>query len=213
MSGGLSRDEKKARKAIEPAFNQAFKTAAKAKGWSYLKPTAFKQIGEWFVAFDPVVWTDERLAELWANIKPFEIDELMSRIMGFKGLAAHPLSLRARGPHCVVRPMRTISIESGGDVDAMLRISSDFMDDTISFLSTLSLADFVEICREDLPAGQVSANFVAALVLSGRREEALEACESAISSKQWGGPARMTDDGRMYSFFEFAKRWIANEST
>lgn len=210
MSSGLSKDERKARRSIEPAFNQAFRVRTKSIGWGYLKPTAFKQLGEWFVAFHPVIWSDERRAQLSANIKPFAIDELMSRIMGFGSLEGSPLSLRARGPYCLVRPIRTASIESDGNIDAMLLASSSFMDEAVSFLDVLSLDDFVEFSRDDVPAGKISVNAVAALILAGRTDEALEASEAAIAAKQSDGPARMTEDGHILSFFDLAKRWIKN---
>ena len=209
----LTRDEKKARRELDKAFQAAHKQQAKAAGQGYLKPTAFKRIGEWFVTLDPVIYTDAARAELQATVKPFAIDDLISRILGFDGLDGSPLSLRARGPHALVLPIWTRDIETGGNVEAMLSLSADFAEEVASKVQSLSLVNFIEFISKDGPAGQVSYNHVAAMILANRPDEALVLCEKAVASKQWGGPARVTEDGRMVGFFELAMGWLRRKDS
>lgn len=204
----LTREEKSARRSLEKAFQTAHKQQAKSAGWGYLKPTAFKRIGEWFVTLDPIIWTDAERAQLQATIKPFAIDDLMSHIMGHGGLDGSPLSLRARGPHTLVIPMWTQDIEAEGNIDAMLRLSADFAEEVCAKVQSLLLDDFIEFVSRDYPVGKVKCELVAAMILNNRLGDALTLCEQAIATKQWGGPARVTEDGRIIGFFEFAKLWI-----
>jgi hypothetical protein len=206
----LSSDERKARRNLEKEFLPAFKQQAKSQGWGYLKPTAFQCVGEWFVSINPVVYTETRRTELQATVKPFAIDDLMSRICGFDGLEGTALSLRARGPHCLVLPMWTIDIDSDRDLAKMLDASAAFFSAVASKVNNLTLADFVSFVGEGAAPGQISYNHVAALILAQRDNEALVLCRRANEIKQWGGPAKVTEDGRMIGFFELASAWLQN---
>jgi hypothetical protein len=205
----LTRGEKKARKELSKAFDASFKIEAKQAGWGYIKPTAFKRIGDWFVCLNPSISTEAERAQLMGTVKPFAIDDLMSKILGFGGLEGTPLSLRARGPYSLVVPMFTTSIEAGGRVDAMVGLASDFMREIEPRAGQLTYEDFITFV-DDRPSGTVGDNQVAARILAGRKEEALSLCESAIASKQHGSNARVTEDGQIVSFFELARHWIRN---
>ena len=204
----LTRDEKKARRDLEKSFQAEFKKQSKAAGWSYLKPTAFKRMGEWFVGLNPIIWTDAKRAQLQVTVKPYDLDDLMSRILGFGGLDGSPLSLRTRGPHALVVPIWSHNIESEGDLDKMLSNSTEFIDEVPSKLATLSLDDFIKFVATGGPANSVSYNHVAALILAKHPGEAHALCQQAIASKQWGGPARMTESGQIIGFFELTKQWL-----
>jgi len=204
----LTRNEQKARRELEKAFQPAFKQEAKAAGWGYLKPTSFKRIDEWFVSLNPVIWTDSNRFQLQVNVKPFMIDDLMSRIIGFEGLDGTHLSLRARGPHCLVTPMFIEDISSETDFDRMLVRSTEVMASLNGRIGSLSVNDFVEFAANGVPPDHVGYNHVAALILAERSEEALSLCERAMAIKQWGGPARVREDGQMIGFFELAAKWI-----
>ena len=204
----LKRDEQQARKAIVKAFDGRFRAWAKARKWGYLKPTAFLKASEWFVDFSPGINTDIHRAVLSCKVKPFALDDLVSRILLFEGLDGKPLSLRARGPHCLVRPMFDVSVENEiDDVNAILKIAEKFSDEALGQIASLTLDDFIAFCGDGF-AERVSIEQVAALILANRNDEALHLCEKAILTKQWGGPARMTDDGKLIGFFELARRWI-----
>ena len=207
----LNREEQKARRGLEKAFQSGLKLQAKATGWGYLKPSFFKRIGDWFVDLHPTFWTDAERSKISACVKPFAIDDLMSRILGFEGLDGPPLSLRARGPHCLVRPMFDRSVECGGDVDRMLDIAADFSIVVTSDVKALSLDDFIDFTADDVPEGQVSVNQVGALILAGRSEEAVVLCNKAVAARQWGGPARTSADGRIVGFFELARAWLQKD--
>ncbi|MFK0299908.1 hypothetical protein ACIQTU_11905 [Brevundimonas sp. NPDC090276] len=210
MAGGtadkLSSAERRMRRELAKSFDAAWKPRAKAAGWGYIRPTSFKQIGEWFVYVDPQISTERNRSEITATFKPFYIDDLISRIMGFNGLDEAPLSLRARGPHCLVIPMYTSSIERDGNLGEMIEAAEIFLTSLRTRVEALTLDDFIAFTAP--AAGQVSANQVAALIMAGRDEEADALCKLAIAIKTWGGPARVASDGRMVSFFELAARWI-----
>jgi hypothetical protein len=205
---GLTSAEKKARKTLEKSFEASLRIAAKNAGWSYLKPTPFARYGEWFVSISPLIWTDEIKAQAQANIKPFGIDDLMSRILCFGSLAEKPLSLRARGPYCLVRSMLTSDIERGGNVDLMIGATLEFMKETASILENLTMDQFIEFCRDDRPIGMISDNLVAALILANRTPEARVLCDEAIANNQMGSNGRSIEDGRIVGFFELATRWM-----
>lgn len=203
----LSREHKKARKALASEVDAAFKAAARARKWGYLKPTAFLRFDDWFVSFDLTVSTEARRSEIQVKIKPFALDDLVSRIMLHDGLDGTPLSLRARGPHCLVVPYFSQSIENDReDAEAMVEAAVGFAEASLKRIETLTLNDFIEFSRN--PSGNVSVNQVAALILAGRNDEALQLSEAAILAKQWGGPARITEGGQMVGFFELARRWL-----
>lgn len=202
----MSGDEKRARRELVKSFDVAWKPKAKAAGWGYVKPTSFTKIGDWFVYLDPMISTERNASVVSATVKPFLIDELISRILGFEGLDGAPLSLRARGPHCLVIPMFTCAIESGGDLSRMIELAAEFSESMPARVEVLTLNDFIALAAP--PAGQISVNQVAALILAGREEEASAFCDLAIAAKQWGGPARVTADGKIVSFFHFASQWI-----
>ncbi|OWQ94417.1 hypothetical protein CDQ91_15700 [Sphingopyxis witflariensis] len=200
----LNGAEKRARRELGKLFDAAWKREAKAAGWGYLKPTSFKRIDDWFVYLDPEISTERNSSKISAAVKPFAIDDLMSRILGFEGLDGTPLSLRARGPHCLVVPMFSSSIE--GDLNRMIELATEFSKTMPVRVEGLTLADFADFSAA--PAGHVSAEQVAALILAGEEEEAAKLCDLAIAIKQWGGPARTTADGKIVSFFHFARQWI-----
>jgi hypothetical protein len=204
----LSRDQKKARRDMEALIHKEFKTDSKTRKWGYLKPSAFNKLGDWFVCIQPMIWTDEVKSQIWACVKPYAIDDLISKILGFDGLDGSPLSLRARGPHCLVRPMVISSIESDGDVDLMMSLTRKFFLEFDGKISALSLNDFIAFSHDDVPVGKVSVNETAALILADRGEEASRLCDQAIDSKQLGGPSRVTEDGRIIGFFELTKQWL-----
>jgi hypothetical protein len=204
----LTREEQKARRELEKAFQASLKQQVKAAGWGYIKPTSYKRIGEWLVALHPVVWTDAERSEMWAWVKPFPIDDLISRILGFEGLDGKPLSLLARGPHCLVRPMYICAVESGGDLNRMTGLASEFSKKVTASVEALALGDFIAFTADDVPVGKVSVNQVAALILAGRSDEATALCEKAVAAKQWGGPARAAADGSVVGFFELALAWL-----
>ncbi|WP_423601988.1 hypothetical protein [Sphingomonas sp. MS122] len=207
------RDEQRLRKAMAIEFDRTFKASSKLRKWGYLKPTAFVRRGAWFVAFHPTIWVDARRSELGISVKPFALDDLVSRIMLHDGLDDTPLSLRARGPHCLVRPMFVGSIESDGrDVREMDALANRFADESLDRVAGMTLDDFIEFTRDDVPPGKASVNHVAALILVGRHREAMQLCDMAISTKQWGGPARIDERGATTGFFELAGRWIGREA-
>ena len=150
----LNRDERAARRALEKQLLPAFKQQTKEDGWGYLKPTAFRRVGEWFVAVNPIVYTERYRTALQATVKPFAIDDLMSRICGFEGLENAALSLRARGPHCLVLPMWTIDIESNGSLPDMLNAAAAFLRDVVARVNALALTDFVSFAGEAPPPGR-----------------------------------------------------------
>lgn len=206
----LNRDQKRERRELAKAFDDAWKREAKLSGWGYLKPTSFKSIGEWFVYMNPTISTERFASDISATVKPLLIDDLMSRIMGFDGLDGTPLSLRARGPHCLVVPMFSCSIEKEGDLADMVEAGLDFLNSMPSRIAATTMEDFIAIAAS--PLGQVSANQVAALILGGREQEAADLCRDAIAANQWGGPARTTAEGKVVTFFHFALRWIGERS-
>jgi hypothetical protein len=206
----LNRDQKRERRVLAKAFDNAWKREAKLAGWGYLKPTSFKLIGDWFVAINPTISTERFASDISATVKPFLIDDLMSRLMGFDGLDGKPLSLRARGPHCLVVPMFRCSIEEEGDLPDMVKTALEFLNSIPSRIAATTLEDFIAIAAP--PSGQVSANQVAALILGGREQEAADLCKDAIAKKQWGGPGRITEDGKVITFFQLALRWIGDRS-
>jgi len=201
--------EKRARRELEKLFDAAWKREAKAAGWGYLKPTSFKRMDKWFVYIDPAISTERKSSKINATVKPFAIDDLMSRILGFQGLDATPLSLRARGPHCLVVPMFSSSIESDGDLARMIELAAEFLMTMPARIEALTLRNFADFSAS--PTGNVSAAQVAALILAGEKAEAAKLCDQAASSEQWGGPARLTEDGKIISFFQFARRWIEDQ--
>ena len=164
-------------------------------------------MGDWFVTFGPQISTEIIRATLDSAIKPFEIDELVSQIMGHGSLEGTPLSLRARGPHVLVLPRYTVSIEREGDVSAMVDAAVTAMQETRERLQTYTMDDFIETSK-DRPVGQIGVDTVAALILAGRIDEAQVLAEQAVERRQWGGPARITSDGQMIGFFQFALRHI-----
>jgi hypothetical protein len=198
--------EKRARRELQKMFDAAWKREAKAAGWGYLKPTSFKRIDEWFVYLDPEISTERNSSKISATVKPFAIDDLMSRILGFEGLDGTSLSLRARGPHCLVVPMFSSPIEGDGGLDRMIELAAEFSETIPARVDALTLVDFADFSAA--PTGHVSTNQVAALILAGKEAEATNLCDLAISLKQWGGPARSTVDGKIVSFFHLARRWI-----
>lgn len=202
----LNGAEKRARRELGKLFDAAWKGEAKAAGWGYLKPTSFKRIHDWFVYLDPEISTERNSSKISATLKPFAIDDLMSRILGFEGLDGASLSLRARGPHCLVVPMFSSSIEGDGGLDRMIELAVEFSKTIPVRVEALTLTDFADFSAA--PAGHVSANQVAALILAGKGEEAAKLCDLAISIKQWGGPARSAADGKVVSFFHLARQWI-----
>jgi hypothetical protein len=206
----LTRDEQKARRDLEKLFHAGLKQQAKATGWGFLKPTSFRRMGEWFVTVDPVVWTDAERSQLHIKVKPFVIDDLMAKIMSLKGLDDTPLSLRARGPHCLVRSMFVTDVEAGGDIDKMLELSSVVFEEVESKIDLLSIDDFIVFSVDDVPSGKMSVNQIAALILAQRSDEARTLCEQAIEANQQGGPSRITDCGQIVSFFECCVRWLSD---
>ena len=208
----LKRDEQKTRRELELVFQASFKQETKSAGWGYLKPTPYKRIGEWFITLHPMIWKDAEKAELWAMVKPFGIDDLVSRILGFAGLDGEPLSLRARGPHCLVPPMFTTSIETHGDLGEMVDLAMKFEKMVADRVRTMTLDDFIVFSTDNRPPGKVSLNEAATLILAGRLDQAAALCESAVASKQWGGPARATEAGQVIGFFELALAWLRNSA-
>lgn len=154
--------------------------------------------------------TERFASDISATVKPLLIDDLMSRIMGSDGLDGTPLSLRARGPHCLVVPMFSCSIENEGDLAEMVKAGLDFLKSISSRIAATTMEDFIAIAAP--PLGQVSANQVAALILGGREQEAADLCRDAIAANQWGGPARTTAEDKVVTFFHFALRWIGERS-
>lgn len=208
----LTKDQVKARKALDKSYHPLLKQAAKSAGWGYLKPTPFGLVNDWFVDFHPQISTEAFRATLSSTVKPSKIDDLVSRIMGHEGLTGTPLSLLARGPHVLVVPMFNDSIERDGDPELMTDASLAAMAETRIRLETLKLENFIEFVA-DSPTGNVNVAHVAALILAQRRDEAAMLAERAVAAKQWGGPARVTEDGRLVGFFEMALGYLRHSPT
>jgi len=205
----LNAKEQKARRDLAKAYHEAFKKEARSSGLSYLKPTPFKRLGDWFVAFYPSIWTDEVKAEISANVKPYAIDDLFGDILGYPSLVGEPVSLRARGPHCLTLPMFSAAIESDGDVEAMVQKSKVFMEETLARVPTLTIDEFIDFSGVDRPAERVSENQVVAMILAGRRDEAARLCELAVARKQTSSLSGFTPDGERAGLFSLALRSVS----
>jgi len=203
----LTREEKKARKQLEKDLALLIKRDAKARGWGYADKTIFRRQGDWFIHATPIVSSERRHTDFQVTVKPFALDDIVSRILGFNGLDGAPLSLRSRGPHCLVLPLYALDIEDeGADVGRMAERLWAFADDKLAEVDQMTLDDFIAFARGDNPS-RINQEIVAALILAKRLEEAKTLCETAIAAKQWSGSARMTQDGRLVGFFEFARAW------
>lgn len=205
----LTAKEQKMRRDLAKAYHEAFKKRARSSGFSYLKPTPFKRVGDWFVDFYPSIWTDEVKAEISAHVKPYAIDDLFADILGYSSLAGTPLSLRARGPHCLTLPMFSAAIESGGNVEDMVRKSMDFMEMTLARVQTLTIDEFIDFSGMDRPPERVSENQVVAMILAGRRDEAARLCELAVAQKQTSSRSGFAPNGERTGLFSLALRSLS----
>jgi hypothetical protein len=205
----LTREEKKARKQMEKDLVLLLKRDAKAHGWRYADKTIFRQQGDWFVDGMLIVYSDRWLTEIQISVKPFALDDIVSRILGFGGLDGTPLSLRSRGPHCLVLPIDKLNVEErGSDVGLMADRIWAFAEAKLGEIERMTLDDFIASERSHNASG-IRQELVAALILAERLEEAKALCETALAAKQWGGSARTTSEGRIVGFFELARAWAA----
>jgi hypothetical protein len=163
----LSRIEQGERRELETKFLVAFKTLAKSSGWEFLKPTAFRQIGDWFVTLDPSIYLDEVKARIGFKIKPITIDSLITEIAHGRPLERHPLSLLARGPHCLTLDYASEPLPPTGPVDLMLAHAKGFMAEAEKIAESFSLDDFYIFESQERPRGDVSQNALMALLIAG----------------------------------------------
>ena len=175
----LSRIEQGQRRELEKEFLAAFKTLAKSCGWDFLKPTAFRQIGDWFVSLDPSIYRDEVKAHVGFKIKPITIDSLITEIAYGRPLERHPLSLLARGPHCLTLDYVTEPLPPNGPVDLMLSHAEGFMAEAEKIAQSFTLEDFYAFESRERPRGDVSQNALMAKLIVGDFVEVRKLIERA----------------------------------
>ena len=175
----LSRIEQKERRELEKKFLAIFKNLAKSRGWEFLKPTAFRQIGDWFVTLDPSIYLDEVKAHIGFKIKPISIDSLITEIAHGRPLDRHPLSLLARGPHCLTSDYLTEPLPPTGPADLMLSHAEGFMAEVEKIAQSFSLEDFYKFESRESSRGDVSQNALMAKVIAGDFVEARKLIEQS----------------------------------
>jgi hypothetical protein len=197
------------RKALEAEFLVQLKILSKELGWGFLKPTPFKRVGDWFVDVNPSIYRDEVKAHISLNIKPFDIDDMLSRMTFGEGMDQQPLSLRARGPLCLTTPCLEMKLPAEGPVEEMVRISRLFLEESEKIAQGYDLDAFISFVGEIDERRGVNMNAVAARVLQGDFVRARQLVNAGLQRGDKGNLGRMTTDGKFLWFFDLADKWLA----
>ena len=207
----LTREEQRERKALETEFLLSCKALGKELGWGFSKPTLFRRIDSWFVYITPGIYRDERKAHLSLSIKPFAIDDLLSRMMFGGGIPDKPLSRRTGGPLCLVVPIEYRDLPACGPLDLMLDVTRSFLLAAEEKARAYDLDNFIADHGEFDRRGHVYTNAVAARVLQGNLERARELVSLAIANAEEGNLGTWSPGWNITSFFQFADKWLEEE--
>jgi hypothetical protein len=99
----ITRDEAKAAKARQAAFDAHLKLLSRLHGWGFARGSLFREIDGWFVdALPSLLWGRGAITSIHA--KPMGVDPVFWEIVGLPENQDQPLSFRANGAWVVRAP-------------------------------------------------------------------------------------------------------------
>jgi hypothetical protein len=212
----LTREQAKAAKARDQAFHTALKSRARACGWSYAGGVLFRQDGDWFANAMPRLLLDSGCS-ISFSLKPMALDPIFWDIVGLPENAALPLSFRANGAWVLRAPAVELQIAAG------IVCLDDLAEAVFTCANEALCRSRAERSLESLlrslgpPAqlgGQILALAICLHILSGDLDAAAALCREASEREagpfgETGGFTTHLSDGRLETFVDQAKSWVA----
>lgn len=199
----ITRDEAKAAKAREAAFDAHLKRLSRLHGWRFTRGTLFRDVDGWFVDTMPsLLWGRGAVTSIRA--KPMGVDPVFWEIVGLPENQEQPLSFRAIGAWVLRAPSGQEHIALGETdpqllAEALLQRATGRLAD-LGPVSPRAQADAIEAM------GDLRIHFAALEICLRIMDEDLETALALCSDRADDDSGGFQTGDR--TFFDQARDWI-----